>query len=176
MNTNGSQEGTVVQERCKRVTGQFPWVPPHQRLDRFGKLMPPRRPELRRPLYRLEREGSELYFVNDSAEVLSSVSSECAAMLAMGDDELGQVPVDCSQTQLCYQDVQPGEAVKVDEFDAIADADFFIQTELKVESAARGALRFRAYGQRGGCAGDVVLLWDSGEAGKDVVMVREMVG
>lgn len=176
MNINGSQEETAMQERRKRVMGQFPWVPPHQRLDRFGKPLPPRRPELRQPLYRLEREGSELYFVNDSAEMLKSVSSDCAAMLAMGDDELGQVPVDCSQAQHSYRDVQPGEAVKIDEFDAIADFDFFIQTELKFESAVHGLLRFRTPGQRGGCAGDVVLLWDSAEAGKDVMMVKEMVG
>lgn len=50
------------------------------------------------------------------------------------------------------------------------------QTELKVESAAHGTLSFRALGQRGGCAGDLVLLWESGETGKDVVMVKEMVG
>ena len=82
-----------MQERCKRVFEKFPWVPPHQRLDRFGKPLPPRKPELRKPLYRLERDGSELFFVNDSDQVLATVSAECVATLALGESPSGQVAV-----------------------------------------------------------------------------------
>lgn len=148
-----------MQERCKRVFEKFPWVPPHQRLDRFGQPLPPRKPELRKPLYRLERDGSELFFVNDSDQVLATVSAECVATLALGEDQPGQVAVDGAEAARTYHDVQPGEAVKVDEFDPRLDSDFLIQTRIKVISVASGELVFYTPCERGGCAGDIVLSW-----------------
>lgn len=161
-----------MQDRCKRVFEKFPWVPRHQRLDRLGQPLPPSKLDLRKPLYRLERLDGELYFVNDSHEMLKSVSSKRMAVWATGDDELAKVPIDCSQAQCSYMDVQPGEAVKIDEFDAVTDSDFLIQTDLTIKFTSSGGLTFRTRGVRGGCVGGVVLLWDSGDPGEGVSCVR----
>lgn len=160
-----------MQEQYKRLTSPFPWVPPHLRLDRLGLPVPPRKPELRKPLYRLESEGGERYFIHDSTEVLKSVSKRWGMTFPLWEleSESGPMPVSLNQVAESYQDVQPGEAVKIGQNSVMAD-EFFTLAELEVDSAIHGVLCFELPWQRGGCTGSCVLFWDTGEPSKDTRM------
>ena len=65
-----------------------------------------------------------------------------------------------------YEDVKPGEAVKVDSYDPILDSDFLMQLDVVVSSPSKGRVAYRCWA-KGGFA-SVVLLWDDGRPGSGV--------
>jgi hypothetical protein len=135
----------------KRVMHEFRWT----------------RSEMKKPLFYLIRYGEELYFVNDSTETLDSVSTSTGGCQTLddGDDVMA---VSSKKPLYLYENVKPGEAVKVEYYDPYWDCDFLLQIEVNVSSLSQGNKIFRVSG-KGGVA-STVLLWDTGEKGKYVDM------
>ncbi len=157
-----------MKNKCKRHHGKFDWVPPHIRIP-----FPPRKPEKRKPLYWLARDGEDLYLVNDSDEILEEVTSSRGGPVTLDDEP---VTPDGSNTDYSYDDVKPREAVKVDEFDPTIDSDLWLETSVIIESTKRGLMSFLSPTEKGGCKGDVVLLWDTEEEGRNVSMIKDGIG
>jgi hypothetical protein len=133
----------------KRVLNEFKWT----------------RPEKKKPVFYVIRDGEELYFVNDSTETLNSVST-CTGGCQTLDDEV--MPVSSPDPLYLYKNVKPGEAVKVEHYDPYWDSDYLLQLEVELSSPTHGNKIFRVLGKGG--IDDTVLLWDTGEAGKYVNM------
>ena len=76
-----------------------------------------------------------------------------------------------SNDSYVYKDVMPHEAVKIDEFDMIYDSDFILQEVIRVFSKQDGCLEIYSPPGKGGI-GETVLVWDTGEAGKGVMIKR----
>lgn len=117
----------------------------------------------RKPLFWLSRDGEDLFFVNDSIEILKTVGSGTGGF-ATADYDVVTVSDDRGYY---YQQVKPGEAVKVDFFDMIYDSDFVLQTTIYLESSVYGKMELVSPAEKGG-VGTVVLMWDNGELGKHV--------
>lgn len=67
-----------------------------------------------------------------------------------------------------YNNVQPNEAVKIDEFDVFSDGDYVIEVYVRLRSAKLGFIEIKTPSEKGGLKKETVLLWDTGEAGKFV--------
>ncbi len=147
----------------KTIKDGFAWLPPEKRASRFGGTMPPRKSETRNPVLWLARDGNELYLMNNSQETLELVIADSGGFQTADDDV---VPV-ASKEQYKYRDVNHSEAVKVDEYDGYYDLDFVLQVYLKIKSQSLGCIEVTSPPEKGG-VGEIVLLWDSGEAGKYV--------
>ena len=129
----------------KRLLNEFKWE----------------RPEKKEPIFYVIRSGEELYFVNDSTNTLSSVST-CTGGCQTLDDEV--MPVSSPDPLYLYENVKPGEAVKVEHYDPYWDSDFLLQLEVRVSSPSHGDKIFRVVGKGG--VDSTVVWWDTGEAGK----------
>jgi hypothetical protein len=137
-------------------------MPEHKRVMHEFKWM---RPEKKKPVFYVMRKGEELYFVNDSADILSSVSNSTGGCQTL-DDEV--MPISSPDPLYLYEKVEPGEGVKVEHYDPYWDSDYLLQLEIKVTSPTRGEIIFRVLGKGG--IDNTVLLWADGEAGKYVNM------
>ena len=148
----------------ERITGRFKWVPMNERKDKSGLPLPPRRTEKRTPLFRMIREDGALYFINDSNKVLKKVASGSAGFATCDDESL------CFEEKgkVVYLNVQPGEAVKIDEYDAILDSDMVIQPEVTLDLGDGDRISFLGPVEKGGIRRETVLLWDDGEPGRYV--------
>jgi hypothetical protein len=113
----------------------------------------------------LARDGDDVYFVNHCTETLNNVASDSGGLLYI-DEEEGDIIV--GGPKYSYKNVMPGEAVKVENYHPMFDSDFILQLEVEVSSPAIGVKKFRVI-EKGGVK-ETVLLWDTGEAGKDVHM------
>jgi hypothetical protein len=133
-----------------------------KRKDRFGLPMPPRKPELRKPKFWLGRDGDALFFINNSDEILDFISTSVGGYITCDDDV---API--SGDGYSYDNILPLEAVKVEEFDARLDCDFVLQVQIMVISKNEGRIVICPPAGKGGI-GETVLLWDTGEVGKDV--------
>jgi len=120
--------------------------------------VPPK--ETRVPLYRFYvSDDDELYFVNDSEEVIDRVSYATGGFQTCDDDV---VTVDSPEDGgHVYLNVLPHEGVKIDEYDMILDSDFLLQPQVTIYSASMGERLFLGSASKGGFSGEV-LLW-SGE-------------
>jgi hypothetical protein len=147
-----------------RVLNKFEWLPPEKRPSRIPGPKPPRKPETRTPLFFLARDGDDVYFVNNSTETLKSVVSDAGGLLNV-DDEMD---LNVGGPQYSYNNVMPGEAVKVENYHPMFDSDYILQLEVKVSSPAVGVKTFRVLGKGG--VKETELLWDTGESGKGVNM------
>jgi hypothetical protein len=147
-----------------RVLNKFEWLPPEKRPSRIPGPKPPRKPETRKPLFFLERDGDDVYFVNDSTETLNSVASDSGGFLNIDDEE----DLIVGGPTYSYKNVMPGEAVKVENYHPMFDSDFILQLEVEVSCPALGVKIFRVI-KKGGVK-ETILMWDAGEAGKDVHM------
>jgi hypothetical protein len=145
----------------KTLAGAFNWVPMDKRMSKFGGPMSPRKPELRRPVLWLARSGNELYLVNDSREVLEAVDAGYGGWIT-ADDQVGTV---ASEAEYRYENVQPGAAVKVEEYDGFYDLDFMLSVRLTVRSPRLGCLEIETAADKGGID-ETILIWDTGEPGK----------
>ena len=112
------------------------------------------------------KEG-ELFFVNESKEELDSVSSSSHGMNA-NYDELISCPDGAAVTYDC---VEPGDAVKIEEFDQMLDSEWIAQVSITLKSAQHGHIEIRLPWERGG-VGSMVLLWDTGVEGHHIVVRR----
>lgn len=147
----------------KAVSRKFTWIPPHARMSRFGGPASPRQTEERRPILWLARDGNELYLVNAGNEVLKRVIIDNGGFLTVDDD----VAIISSKSPIIYENIQPGESVKVDEYDGFYDLDYSLHVQLGIESSFPGHVTITSPAQKGG-VNEMVLLWDSGEPGKHV--------
>ena len=149
----------------KRLSDKFDWLPPEKRPGRIPGPPPPRKPETRKPLYFLVPDNNELYFVNYSDDILTAVSITAGGMYTVDDDCDELVPV--GGPAYTYDKVQPKEAVKIEQYDPIADSDYIMQVTITVSHPSLGEKVFRA-GGKGGVSKEMVLLWDNGDVGKEV--------
>lgn len=147
----------------KRIENIFNWVPMDKRKDKLGLPLPPRKPELRKPLFWLNRDDNELYFINDSEETLDNVSTTTYGHTCDLDMVLFLEGDGC----LSYDHVKPQEAVKIEEFHPMWDSDFVLQVEIRLQSKKQGCFKITPPSKRGGI-GEIVLLWDTGEEGNYV--------
>jgi hypothetical protein len=148
----------------KRLQSSFKLIPLHLRNDGF----PPRKPDMRMPIFWLTRSGDELFFVNDSDETLDLVTTESGGFQTCDDAVMGI----SSNEDYRYSNVKAHEAVKVEEYDDFYDADFILQVSIFVQSKTKGNFLMRSLPQKGGVS-ELVLLWDTGETGKNVYFEKE---
>jgi len=147
----------------------FKWIPPHERKSWLPGTDKPHRigpPEKRRPLLwvtRLEpvEMKSDVFLINDSGEILEEVIPDSAGLFLFDDDAL---PVS-SKNKVIYKNVQPGEAVKIEEYDQFYDSDSILGLSVRVKSSKLGDMELNTHASKGGFRGGV-LLWDTLEVGK----------
>jgi len=104
--------------RITSLTWEYPSFPP--------------RPIKREVLFSLMHEGPQIYFVNDSNEVLSKVSVNTVGFV--GDGSV------TNESDKIYKDVKPGESVMLDEYDMVLDSDFVLGLIIEVESEKYGKM------------------------------------
>jgi len=150
----------------KRIKGEYAWIPMDKRVGIFGLPMPYRKPELRKPKFWLDRDGGELYFINDSEEVLDFISTSTGGFATFDDDV-----VTVGNTGYTYKDVMPQEAVKIEEFDGYYDLDFVLQVIIYLKSKNEGDLQISPPAKKGGI-GETILIWDTGEVAKAVGITK----
>lgn len=144
------------------------WTPLHLRKSRFGGgPVPPRRPDLRMPLlwlspYPGDKWHEDLYLVNASGEMLDEVRASTGGWETCGDDVVTISGLD----RYVYRDIPAGAAVKIDEYHVVYDSDYVLAVGFTLRSKTLGHLNISAQPMKGGFE-EVVLLWDSGETGKD---------
>ncbi len=151
----------------KIIENEFKWIPLDKRPSRFGGPSLYRKKEKRHPLLWLARKGNELYLVNSSKESLDFVISTSGGFATEDEDILT-----CEGPKYEYKNVKPNNAVKVEEFDGYYDLDFVIQVDLKIQSKSIGCITIKTPPEKGGI-GETVLLWDTFENGKYVVIIVE---
>lgn len=135
----------------KRLQNQFDWIP----LDKRNNGFPPRKPEIRVPVFWIACNDNELYFVNNSEETLDLVSVDT------GNFQSG------NERYTSYHDVLPNEAVKIEEYDGFYDLDFILQISLIIQSKIRGRIQILTGAKKGGI-GETVILWNNNELGKRI--------
>jgi hypothetical protein len=118
------------------------------------------------PLYYLDQDGCDVFFVNNSGETLDSVSADSCGMQTLDDEVMSVGGTACS-----YEGVKPGEAVKVERYDTVLDSDFVMQLDVAVSSPSKGIVTYRCW-SKGGVTSKV-LRWDDGRIGSGVSLVRE---
>lgn len=137
-----------------------------KRVDRFGLPLPPRKPETRKPLLWLARDGNELFLVNSSGEIIDLIISNTGGFTTADDDDCLTVPRGNGYE---YNNVLPGDAVKVDEYDGFYDLDYVLQITIMLQSTKLGSIEIIPPAEKGG-VGETVLLWDTMESGKNVTI------
>ncbi len=142
---------------------QFKWIPPEQRNVRFGAPIPPRNPELRKPLFWLARDNSELYFVNASDETLIWVEACSGGFQSAGEEVVAISPNNVYR----YEEIEPDTAVKIEEYDWLYDSDNMLQTTIRIHSIKLGSIDLTPMVEKGGHS-EQVLMWNTGELGKQV--------
>lgn len=152
------QQGAPMPEH-KSLENEIIWIPVDQRQSRFGGPMSPRKKETRRPVFWLARVGMELYFVNSSGETLDYVTAETSGFVGASSIS--------SEQGYDYRNVRANHAVKVDEYDGFYDLDFVLQVSVTIKSPTYGCIELITGPEKGEIV-EIVLLWDSGEAGKHV--------
>ena len=112
--------------------------------------------ELRDPenIFYLESEGCHIWFVNNSDETLTKVSSSSGGF-ADADDE--SITMEGKNPKV-YKDVKPKEAVLVDKYDMFFDGDFMIEFAVDVTAPSFGQKQFKSELKKGGSP-NATLLW-----------------
>lgn len=130
-------------------------------MDRLGQPLPPRKPEKRTPKYWLIRDENDLFFVNNTEEILEQISASTHGFTTY-EDEMIPVGGKCYE----FENVIPREAVRVEEFEPMTDSDYVLQVEIRIQSKQGACLKMLSPSKKGGMTGESVLQWDTGEAGK----------
>lgn len=151
----------------KILENELTWTPLDQRKSRFGGPTSPRKPENRVPIYWLARQGNELYFVNASEEALDSLIASSGGFETT---DVGVLTV-ASSKNYEYKNITPNMAVKVDEYDGFYDLDCVLQVTITIQSTKFGTLHIIPPAKKGG-VNETVLLWNTNETGKHVVIKR----
>ena len=95
-------------------------------------------------------EGSieaEIWFVNNSDEVLTEVFNSSGGFASVSDDYAASMSTTSEVTK--YKDVQPQEAVLIDIYDPILDGDFLLQFGVCVTAPTLGTKEFNSEPQKG---------------------------
>ena len=140
----------------QEVQYQFRWIPLHVRNAGF----PPRKPEKRIPIFWLTRKDNELFFVNDSDELLDSVKIESNEFLTYDNFIIGL----SNNKAFYYQDVGSHEAIKMIEYDDFFDLDIFFQFTFFIQSKTYNADITML--PKKGIINERVMLWNTDELGK----------
>jgi len=159
----------MKKEQQKTIKDGFTWLPMDKRVDKLGFPLPPRKPELRKPLLWVAIESAQedfiddIYLVNSSDEVLEVVISNTGGFQTCDDDILTM-----SSKGFEYKNVANGDAVKVGEYHQILDSDYVLQLSLTI-TTKHGVIEITPQAEKGGFK-EVVLLWDTKEVGKGVTI------
>jgi len=145
----------------------FKWIPMNKRIDRFGPL-PPRKPDPGIPLLWLTRNGGELFLVNSTGVNLDSVQSTTFVLITI-DDEMPSLIIESDVYS--YTDIKPGDAVKVEEFDGYYDLDYSFVITILITSSNLGTVKITTPLETREI-GEMVLLWDNGNEGKNVKVIE----
>jgi len=149
----------------KRVMSKFEYVPFNERSRKYDPItpLPPRKGGDRKATFWMaagENETSfitNIYFVNSSDEILKEVIYSSSGMQTI-DDEVSS----SASKELSYKDVLPGEAVKIDEYDAFYDSDILVAYYATVVSETLGRVDYSTLPSKQ-CISEVVLQWEDGE-------------
>lgn len=152
----------------KMVDNKFIWEEPSSRKSIFGGTVHSRKTELRSPVLWLARDGGELYLVNSSTETLDVVSADSGGFQTVDDDVVSIT----SNDGYTYKNVKPSFAIKIEEYDEYYDLDYILQVVVTIQSKNLGTIEILTLPAKGG-VGETVILWDNGEAGKNVSISSE---
>ena len=149
----------------KRVMNQFFYVPINDRSSKYDPIapLPPRKGGDRKALLWMAAGENEsnfitnIFFVNSTDETLEEVIYSSSGMQTIDDDVASSASKEYS-----YKDVLPGEAVKIDEYDAFYDSDWLVVHYATVVSDKLGRIEYSTPPSKG-CIGEAVLMWDDGE-------------
>ena len=149
----------------KRVMNEFEYVPFNNRSSKYDPItpLPPRKGGDRKATFWMVAGENEtnlitnIYFVNSSDEILKEVIYSSSGMQTI-DDEVSS----STSKELSYKDVLPGEAVKIDEYDAFYDSDLLVAYYATVVSKKVGRVDYSTLPSKR-CINEVVLQWDDGE-------------
>ena len=149
----------------KRVMNKFEYVPFNDRSSKYDPItpLPPRKGGDRKATFWMAAGENEtdfitnIYFVNSSDEILNVVIYSSSGMQTI-DDEVSS----SASKELSYKDVHPGEAVKIDEYDAFYDSDLLVSYYATVVSDKVGRVDYSTLPTKR-CISEVVLQWDDGE-------------
>lgn len=143
-------ENRIVDNKFNWFASKFPGPNPRQN----GPI----------PLLWLCRSGEELYLVNSSTETIDEISVRHGGMQTVDDEALCLA----SKSRYTYKNVEPNQAVKVDEYDGFYDLDFLIQVYIRIRSEILGHMEIRSSLSKGGLKRNTALIWNEGKLGKDV--------
>lgn len=118
----------MKQERTMELKFSYPTFPP--------------RPVKRDVMFSLMYYRDGLYFVNGSDETLDIVSSESFGFVL--DSSLENSP------KFFYENVQPNESVKVEEYDDYYDLDYVLGFEIFIQSSNLGQIKIVPPMKKGG--------------------------
>ena len=107
--------------------------------------------------------NTDVYFVNESDEILDEVSSEGWGFVGVSST--------MNNPQFTYKSVNPGEAVKIDTFNIQTDSDFILGTTIYVTSKNIGKVKFKPKPGKGQIL-EQPLLWEDGSIPRYVVMQK----
>ena len=113
--------------------------------------------------------GRDLFFVNDSDEILDFVKAEDGGFITCDDDVVSTWTQEGKGYR--YINVLPKEAVKVAEFDDNYDLDYVLGVSITIKSESRGVVNFSTPLEKGGVEG-CVLFFDSGDVGDGCTMTQ----
>lgn len=171
--TLGDHGNFAAKKVLNRVENAFTWAP-----CGYSSVKLPRdyqwnhshcKRESRIPLFWLARKGQELYFVNNSDEILDVVSTHTGGCETC-DNEVVRISDDVGFT---YRSVKPNEAVKVDEYDEFYDLEYLLQLSLRIESKTQGCINILTRPAKGSIE-EVILLWNTGESGDVTITPNPM--
>lgn len=137
------------------------WIAPNLKKNNLGLPLPPRKPELRTPIYWLSSRGNELYFVNASHLVIEKLSSTATGWFTVDDEAMTTV----ESVQYEYFNVLPNEAVLIESFDEMLDSDFNFQLSLHLDTTQYGHIQMLMPISIENKL-DIVLLWNNGDTHK----------
>ena len=147
----------MKQSNKKVVKNKFKWTPMEDRVDKLGLPLPPRKPEIGRPLLwiAIDPQGGydeDIYLVNETGKTLENVIVSTGGFQTFDDDVF-----DLTGSDNEYKNITDGDALKIDSYDARADSDYILQIHLKVQIDGK-QIKLRSLVVKGGLK-EQVLLW-----------------
>jgi hypothetical protein len=110
----------------------------------------------------------DIFFVNKSDEVLTIVESGGGGFQTIDDDAVMSV----GGPKFRYENVLPGEAVKIETYDIVYDSDFLLQLTVTIKSPRLGTIVWREISK--GCPTGIIL-WEDGSLDRSARRVEEAV-
>ena len=151
----------------KRIPDYPAWIPPHLQTDRLGLPVPPRKAELRTPLYWLSRRRMEVYFVNASSFILDKLVSDTGGTITADEDV-----ITLTSPQFEYNNILPNEGVLIEFFDERADSDWHFQLSMHLHTNQNEHIQMLlpiSMDDRS----DIVLLWSNGDRHKYLGIIKD---